>query len=77
MTVVKFGYGAINEPLEQQAYKQGFTLGKEAKRLELSRNGINVARINGFITDSEISKINKRLHQEVMKNLKPLKDDTE
>jgi hypothetical protein len=77
MKEVRFGYGVLNEPLEHQAYNQGFTLGEDAKRLELSRNGINVARVNGFITDSEFSKITKRLNDKVIKSLKPLKEFAE
>ena len=68
---VGFGYGILCEDLETQANKQGYTLGKEAEKLEKIRNAINMCGFH-VATNKQTEMMTKKLHIKVIKALKPL-----
>jgi hypothetical protein len=72
---VTFGYGALCEPLEVQANKQGYTLGENAEKFEELRE----ARLNlvfgDLLTDSQIQQTAQKLQKQVVKALQPLKEN--
>lgn len=72
--VLEFHHGALCDSYEEQANKQGYTLGDKAKFADKVAFGIVAAHIHGCITDGEYNKILQRFQKKViMENLKPLK----
>lgn len=69
-----FGYGAITNPLEQQANEQGYTLGKKAERFEDCKKAIITLMFGEVLTDSQIDKAIQKLNKQVVKELKPIKE---
>jgi len=69
MSEVRFGYGPINESLEEQANKQGYTLGDETEKLEKIRKAINMCMFH-VATESQTKQMTDKLHKKVMKSLK-------
>lgn len=68
---IEFSYGVLSDTLEEQANKQGYTLGEEAEKLEKIRKAINMCKFH-VATDSQVSSMIKKLHNKVIKALKPL-----
>lgn len=70
---VEFYHGALVDTYEEQANKQGFTLGDYAEFAQKVGFGIVAAHIHGCITDSEYDKILRRFQTKIIsKNLKEL-----
>lgn len=69
--IVEFHYGALADPLEEQANKQGLTLGLNASDLQNSADAVDQLYIAGVLTDAMKSKTQERLHKQVLKALKP------
>ena len=74
---VMFQYGALCEPLEQQANAQGFTLGDEAELLEELGRCVIMGYIHGICTDSQSDAMIDKLQKKVMKALKPMETEDE
>ena len=68
---VGFYYGVMYEPLEEQANKQGYTLGEEVETLEKIRKAINMCMFH-VATESQTSSMTQKLHNKVIKALKPI-----
>ena len=66
---VMFNYGDILKTIEEQANKQGYTLGDRAQSLEDSKNNWI------FLGARERESMIKRLNKAVMRSLKPLKTE--
>lgn len=77
VNMVGFHYGALSKPLEEQAKEQGYTLGKEAERLEHYKDAIITLIFGEILTDSQRDKAFQKLNKRVSKALKPLKDKAE
>ena len=69
---VGFHHGALCDPYEKQANEQGFTLGKEAERLQQDGFCLVYAYINDLLTDSMYDTALQRLQKKLIKALKPL-----
>ena len=69
---IGFSYGMLNDDLEKQANKQGYTLGKSAEALEQLRFCLNMVRINGIVTDSQSDSMYRKLQKKVVKELREL-----
>lgn len=69
---VGFRYGVLCDELEKQANEQGFTLGKDAERLEAIRKAINMCAFH-VATDSQIQSMIKKLQKKVVASLQPVK----
>lgn len=67
---VVFHYGALSCSLEEQANAQGFTLGKDAERLQKLNNSMIMCWIHGLCTDSQKDSMMKKLQKQVVKCLK-------
>ncbi len=74
---VGFHYGALSNELEKQANEQGYTLGKEAERLEHYKDAIIALMFGEILTDSQRDKAFQKLNKRVSKALKPLKSEVE
>ena len=73
MTSIVFHHGALADTYEEQANKQGFTLGDHAEFAQRVGFGIVAAHIHGCITDSEYDKILRRFQTKILaKNLKKI-----
>ena len=71
MTSIVFHHGALADTYEEQANKQGVTLGDHAEFAQKVGFGIVPAHIHGCITDSEYDKILRRFQTKILlKNLK-------
>jgi hypothetical protein len=69
---VEICFGALAEKLDIQLKIQGF----EIENLEIYQKGIEaILRLHflGSITESERSKIEKKLFNKILKNIKPIK----
>lgn len=72
---IRFCHGALSKPYEDQANKQGFTLGDKAKWVQNVSFGLVCAYIHGCITDAEYDKILRRFQSKILlKNLRKLKE---
>lgn len=71
--LLEFHHGALCDSYEEQANKQGFTYGKEAKWVQDVGFGLVCAHIHGCITDSEYDKILRRFQQKILINPRFLK----
>lgn len=67
---INLNYGALSDPLEEQANKQGFTLGEKAGLFEKMAYGLVLNMIHGTLTDSQYEKAIQRLHNKVIKEVK-------
>lgn len=65
---IGFSYGAFAESLEEQANKQGYTLGKDAEKYEKIRNAINMCGFH-VATESQIDSMLKKLQKKVVDSL--------
>lgn len=70
MTQVVFHYGALSDSLEEQANAQGFTLGKDAERLQKLNDSMIMCWIHGLCTDSQKDSMMAKLQKQVIKHLK-------
>jgi len=70
---VGFSYGVMGDSLEEQANKQGYTLGKEAEKFEKIRESINMCMFH-VATESQTSAMTKKLHNKVIKALNPIEN---
>lgn len=68
---IGFSYGCLEDTLEKQANKQGYTLGEEAEKLEKIRKAINMCMFH-VATDSQVAAMTKKLHNKVVETLKPV-----
>lgn len=71
---VTFHYGALADPLEEQARKQGLTLGKTAKRWQKIYDAMLVVWIHGITTDSQKGSMIKRFQKGMIKDLVPFEE---
>ncbi len=67
--VVKFGYGALCDTLEKQANKQGFTLGKDAEKLENYRRYATLLFFGLSLPNSMFDKMLQKLNKLVIDSL--------
>lgn len=63
---VEFHHGALADSYEEQASRQGFTFGEQAKFVEDVGFGIVAAHIHGCITDREYDKILQRFQKKIL-----------
>lgn len=69
--LVGFEYGILNESLEIQANRQGYTLGKDAEKLEKIKNAISMCKFH-VATDKQTDMMLKKLHKKVINALQPI-----
>ena len=69
---INFIYGALSDPLEEQANKQGVTLGDKAELFEKMAYGLVLNMIHSTLTDSQYEKALQKLHNQVIKEVKPI-----
>ena len=74
---ITFCFGALSDPLEQQANAQGFTLGDKAELLEELGRCMVMGYVHGICTDSQHTAMMNKLHKKIMKALKPIKTEEE
>ena len=72
---VTFHYGALSDPLEQQANAQGFTLGDKEELLQDLNRSMIMCWIHGLCTDSQKDAMMKKMQKKVVKALKPLNEE--
>ena len=73
---IEFHHGALCDSYEEQANKQGFTLGDKAEWIQDIAYGFICLHIHDCITDSEYDKILHRFQKKILiKNLKPYKKE--
>ena len=68
---IGFHYGFLADKFEKQANSQGFTLGKEAKRLQKLGDALVLCWMNNLITDAQYNAALKKLQMQIIKELKP------
>lgn len=74
---VGFYHGALSEPYEEQANKQGYTLGDKAKLLQDLGHHTVMIWIHGLLTDSQYDAALKKLQKQLVKALKPIDQQCE
>ena len=72
---VGIGYGMLCEGLEVQANEQGYTLGKAQEKFELIKKSIHVLGFNDILTDNQKDKAFQKLNKQVIKALRPIKEE--
>lgn len=74
---VVFYHGALCDTYEEQANKQGFTLGDKEEFFQTLGYGLVLNHIHGILKDSQYNKALERLQKRLVKALKPLKESEE
>lgn len=69
-TMVGFYHGALCEPYEVQARKQGYTLGSDAELMQKLGDGLVINFIHGTLTDAMYDKACRNLQKKIVKHLK-------
>lgn len=69
-TTVGFYHGALADPYEVQARKQGFTLGSDAEYIQKLGYGLVINHIHGILTDSVYDKALQKLQKKIIAHLK-------
>lgn len=72
MLEVKFAFGAMSPTLEAQANQQGYTLGREADKLEKLKKARVMLFLHGIINESTSESTAKKINQKVIDALSPL-----
>ena len=70
---IEISYGCLFDSIEAQVNKQGYTLGKEAERMENIRCAITTCMFS-VATDAQTDSMFEKLNRMVIKALKPLED---
>lgn len=70
---VKFSFGAMSPTLEEQANRQGYTLGNEAEKLEKLKKARTMMLFHGIINDGIAENTAKKINKKVIDALSPLK----
>jgi hypothetical protein len=68
---IGFNYGVFADSLEEQANKQGYTLGDENERMESIRQAINMCGFH-VATESQVNAMFSKLQKKVTGYLKSL-----
>ena len=68
---VKFEHGASNESYEDQANRQGFTLGSKAKIFDRIAVCYIFLYEQGYLTDDQVKAIQNKIEKDLMKSLVP------
>lgn len=63
---ITFSHGGLSPLYEEQANKQGFTLGNKAEKAEELRHAILVLMFNGVLTESQTWNAYKRLQKKFL-----------
>ena len=74
---IGFYHGAMSEPYEVQANKQGYTLGRDRERLEQLGFSLTYAWIHDCLTDSQYDMALKKLQKQLVNAVKPLPEQPE
>lgn len=69
---VIFHYGALSDPLEQQANDQGFTLGYDSVFMDMVNRSIYECWLNGLCSEPEWKSMIHKLGVKVSEALTPL-----
>lgn len=72
----EFYYGSFKDRLEEQANKQGLTLGDNAELLEELKNARLLLRNNKVITESQAESVSQKIHTKLLKSLKVLNNES-
>lgn len=71
---IGFSYGVLCDGLEEQANEKGFTFGDDIEFVESLRKAYNMGCFY-FLADKQKEMAIKKVHKEVVRRLKPLKND--
>lgn len=69
---VKFAFGAMSPALEEQANRQGYTLGKEAEKLEKLKKARAMLFLHGIIGEGIAEQTARKINHKVIGSLMPL-----
>ena len=73
-TIAGFYYGPLLPSLEEQANRQGYTLGDGVIGLQELNDAVVLCRVHRLLTDSQYTSTLNKLHKQVIKALEPLKE---
>ena len=68
--MIHFSHGALADSYENQANKQGFTLGNNAELFQELGHGLIMNHMHGILNDYDYDKALQKLHKKLIKNLK-------
>lgn len=71
---VGFYHGILPCSYEEQANRQGFTLGEYGDKLEKSREACNTLLFQDYLTESQAKKVYEKIQKEIVKHLKPIRE---
>ncbi len=72
---ISFTHGLTCDDYETQANKQGYTLGEKAEHFAKMKYAMYGLRMSGYVADSEMDKITKRIHKDLVANLRKLEEE--
>ena len=71
-TMIGFYHGALADPYEVQARKQGYTLGSDADLMQKLGDGLVINFFHGILTDAMYNKACWNLQNKIVKHLKKI-----
>jgi hypothetical protein len=72
---INLNYGALSDPLEERANKQGFTLGEKVKLCKKLEYGLVLNTVYGTWARSQYDKAIQKLHNKVIKEVKLIESE--
>lgn len=69
---IQFHHAGWNESYEEQANKQGMTLGNKAMYFEKARHAYNFLEMNGFLTKSQAEDLRNNIERSLINHLQPV-----
>ncbi len=66
----EFYYGSVEDNLEEQANKQGLTLGNKAELFEELKNAWLLLRDNKALTEKQADIVSQKIHDQLLHSLK-------
>lgn len=70
---IGFYHGALCDSYEDQANEQGFALGDKAELFDKIGYAYNLLRVRGYLTDSQVAVVCKKIQKDLVKSVKKMK----
>ena len=72
MSQIEFAHGALCDSYEEQANRQGYTLGQKAAFFVKVAFAYNLLRIHGFLTDTQTDSVCQKIQKKLVSDIRPI-----
>ena len=72
MSQIEFAHGALCDSYEEQANRQGYTLGQKAAFFVKVAFAYNLLRIHGFLTGAQTDSVCQKIQKKLVSDIRPI-----